>query len=358
MAPARNHPAPGDVISGEKFRFQILERLQAGGMNNTLFKVRQLDALSGSIFLAKFFRTTICPPEDGLGGIDQRLLKRFKKEALFLGRFNHSNIVKIIDHARDLASDYICGDQAFYVMEYVEGTTLERIVGRVPVRPRRVIYIAQEIARGLTEVHSKHIVHRDLHPGNVLVNVESAFNVGTVKLLDFGSAVGEPITRSYVYEPHYDPIGGAFHRAPEADNPQRALPSSDVFSFAVTLLELASGTLIRNECSGVWQRGDWIERRMISLQSGYPGAFVSLLRRMVNSEPRQRPTAPEILASLASVKIPMTPPEKLEAGVELVKALGLLAGLGLVVAGALAHVLRNVPPAAGTQEQPSEAPRD
>src|SRR5688500_2222402 len=108
---------------------------------------------------------------------DSDQLERFRREARAVAQLSHPHIVGAIDAGADEGRPYI-------VCEYAEGETLkERIrrMGRLPVD--EAIAYAIEIARALGSAHSRHIVHRDVKPQNVLIDAE-----GSAKVTDFGIA--------------------------------------------------------------------------------------------------------------------------------------------------------------------------
>src|SRR5262249_14601308 len=104
-------------------------------------------------------------------------LERFYREGRAVASLDHPNIVKVHDIDHD-------GKLHFLVMEYVDGNSLQHIVqlfGRMDV-VRATHYVAQA-ARGLQHAHEAGLVHRDVKPGNLLLERQ-----GTIKLLDMGLA--------------------------------------------------------------------------------------------------------------------------------------------------------------------------
>jgi serine/threonine protein kinase len=99
---------------------------------------------------------------------------RFVQEARAASALNHPNIVTIHDIGQADGVDFIA-------MEYVEGKTLDELIGRKGLN--EALRIAIQIADALAKAHAAGIVHRDLKPGNVMVTAE-----GRVKVLDFGLA--------------------------------------------------------------------------------------------------------------------------------------------------------------------------
>jgi serine/threonine-protein kinase len=105
---------------------------------------------------------------------------RFAREVQAVTVLTHPNTVRIYDYGR-------AADGAFYfVMEYLDGPTLEDLVGRTgPLPPGRVVYLLRQLCGALVEAHAAGLVHRDLKPGNVIVATLGGQR-DVAKLLDFG----------------------------------------------------------------------------------------------------------------------------------------------------------------------------
>ncbi len=105
---------------------------------------------------------------------------RFAREVQAVTALTHPNTVRVYDYGR-------AADGAFYfVMEYLDGPTLEELVGRTgPLPPSRVVYLLRQLCGALAEAHAAGLVHRDLKPGNVIVATLGGQR-DVAKLLDFG----------------------------------------------------------------------------------------------------------------------------------------------------------------------------
>jgi serine/threonine protein kinase len=105
------------------------------------------------------------------------LKERFKNEAAALARLNHSGIVALYDYIEE-------GQEAFLVMEFAEGTPLDRMIEKNgKLNEKFALELLRQIAEALAYAHSQGIVHRDIKPSNFIVSAE-----GKVKILDFGIA--------------------------------------------------------------------------------------------------------------------------------------------------------------------------
>jgi len=153
-------------------------------------------------------------------------------------RLHHPNIAA----AKTLEVDPGSGE-CFFVMEFVDGMELNRLLlrhdNRMPLD--EVIGIARQVATALDFCHSRHIIHRDIKPGNIIVDKK-----GVVKVLDFGLAEAfatrmASITREQATE--YMTIGGTCHfMPPEQWKGQRMDGRTDQYALAATVYKLLSGT--------------------------------------------------------------------------------------------------------------------
>src|SRR5437016_3507890 len=101
--------------------------------------------------------------------------RRFVQEAKAASALNHPNVI----HTYDI--DTADGTN-FIAMEYVEGKTLDEVIGRKGLKASEALKYAVQIADALAAAHAAGIVHRDVKPTNIMVNG------GLVKILDFGLA--------------------------------------------------------------------------------------------------------------------------------------------------------------------------
>src|SRR5919202_2684489 len=158
---------------------------------------------------------------------DPLQLERFRREARAVARLSHPHVVTVIDAGED-------DDHPYIVFEYVEGETLKGRIKRTGGLPVvEAVAYAIEIARALAAAHAQRLVHRDVKPQNVLLDVEGRAKVtdfGIARVLDDGhlTATGRVLgTTDYV--------------APEQALGEEVTEQSDIYSLGVCLYEMLTG---------------------------------------------------------------------------------------------------------------------
>jgi serine/threonine protein kinase len=162
---------------------------------------------------------------------DSSFISRFRREALAAARLVHPNIVQVFDFGSDSHSG-----RQFIVMEYVDGhSCAELLRDRGPMTPRDAVEILTQACRGLDYAHRNGVVHRDVKPGNLMVNTD-----GVVKLADFGiakAAEHSDITKVGSV------LGTAAYLSPEQARGEPAGPASDMYALGVVSYQLMAGRL-------------------------------------------------------------------------------------------------------------------
>jgi len=215
--------------------YQFLEKLGAGGMGE-IWKAQDTR-------LNRFVAVKVLTSASA-GDPERR--RRFIQEAQAASALNHPNIITI----HDIISE---GDAEFMVMEFVQGKTLIDLIPKGGLRVPQVLKYAVQMTDALQTAHAAGIVHRDLKPGNVMVT-----ETGLVKVLDFGLAKltdssplsqtgnsGDDTTRTIAEAPltvEGSIIGTVSYMSPEQAQGKKVDARSDIFSFAVVLYEMVTGT--------------------------------------------------------------------------------------------------------------------
>ncbi len=205
-------------------QYRIVEKIGEGGMG-VVYKA--LDTRLKRIVAIKVLRPHLAQNRDRLA--------RFEREAHVLASLNHSNIAAI--HGLEGYDD-----KSFLVLEFVDGETLAEHIATGPMRTRRAIDIATQIARAIEEAHDKGIVHRDLKPSNVKVKPD-----GTVKVLDFGLAKALSDERQSDEQTVSDVtqegvvLGTPAYMSPEQARGRTIDRSTDIWAFGCVLFEMLAG---------------------------------------------------------------------------------------------------------------------
>ncbi|HVL11389.1 MAG TPA: serine/threonine-protein kinase [Gemmata sp.] len=222
-------------------------------------------------------------------------VERFYREARACAALNHPNIVR----AFDVGSEK---DTHFLVMEYIDGKNLAQRLdeagGVLPVG-EAVGYIIQA-ATGLQHAHARKLVHRDIHPGNLVLCKD-----GVVKILDVGIARFFHLASDAVTE-KYQPgmvVGQADYMAPEQAVPGKPLDHrADIYSLGATLYHLVTG-----RPPFVSQRG----ANLVLAHQSLPVPRANLIRESV----------PEELAAIINKMLSKKPDDRLQSAEEVIAAL-------------------------------------
>ena len=208
---------------------------------------------------------------------------QFRREAENAAQVQHPNAISVFDT--------IDGDECWLVMEHLPTDSLDKILaehGTLP--PHRVARIGVQIAAALAAVHAKKIVHRDVKPGNILVTGDDL-----AKLTDFGISIWCEVTGT----DDGRITGTPAFMAPEVAAGRAATGASDVFSLGATLFTALEGAppFGTGEVTEVLARAR--EGRTEPMVNA--GPLAPLITRMLERNPRKRPTAEEVRQRLREI---------------------------------------------------------
>ena len=214
-------PTPTE-LSVDFPQLEILELLGQGGMG-MVYKARQSQ-------LDRFVALKILPKRDSN---DPAFEERFAREARALAKLNHPNIVGVHDFGKN--ERYY-----FFIMEYVDGVNLRQMEQTQRLTPEQAINIIPKICDALQYAHEEGIVHRDIKPGNILIDKK-----GRVKIADFGLAklLGKKDGEAHLTQSNVV-MGTPHYMAPEqVNNPLTVDHRADIYSLGVVFYEMLTGEL-------------------------------------------------------------------------------------------------------------------
>jgi len=267
-------------VVGKKYK--LLERLGAGGMGSVY--------LCEHVYMRRRVAVKVLPPNRSE---DHSARERFYREARAVAALDHRNIVR----AHDIDCD---GKVHFLVMEYVDGSSLQEIVKKHgPMQLTRAAHYIRQAALGLQHAHEAGLVHRDVKPGNLLVD-----RAGTVKVLDMGLArffndASDDITRKH----DETVLGTTDYLAPEQALDGNVDIRADIYSLGATFYFLLAGQPPFAEGT-VAQKLIWHQTRqpksIRSVRPEVPEALAAVIEQMMTKDPTQRYQTPaEVAEALA-----------------------------------------------------------
>jgi serine/threonine-protein kinase len=200
----------GDLL-GERYRLD--ERIAAGGMGDVW---RATDLVLGRVVAVKVVRGALLA--------DPAFSARFRSEARLLAAFRHPGVVDVYDYGESAEpAEGAENEAAYLVMAYVKGEPLSaRIATQGRLSAAETASVITQAARALHAVHENGIIHRDVKPGNLLIQPD-----GTVILVDFGVAYSAAVTRVTGVN---DVIGTALYMAPEQVSKLALSAATDVYA--------------------------------------------------------------------------------------------------------------------------------
>lgn len=279
--------------------YEVLGILGQGGMG-VVYKARQLN-LDRFVALKVIHETLLA---------NRMAVHRFEREAMAAARLMHPNIVAIYQAGQ-------FGSHHYLAMEYVHGTTLQRMVeeaGCLTV-DKACAYIRQA-ALGLQHAHERGLVHRDIKPPNLMVTADGAL----VKLLDMGLA---RLTATELQPGSHMTQQGVFMGTPDFVAPEQAVDAryadirADLYSLGCTLYYILTGqlpfpteTVVEKIDKHRWSLATPVER----LRPEIPPQVSQIVQRLMAKKPAERFQTPVELAaalvpyaagdSMASVLLP------------------------------------------------------
>jgi serine/threonine protein kinase len=227
MNPLYNFLQSGELLEG---KFKLNKEIGRGGMGHVY--------AAKDISLGREVAVKVLPPHYNN---DESVVARFQREARAMASLDHANIVTVYSIGHDAQLHY-------FVMKLLAGETLahkikRQEIGQIsPYTIKEIIELLIQACNGLEHAHRKNLLHRDIKPGNLMINQDHKLTImdfGIVKRLDNSSVetVGLKTAHGKIFgTPEYMPPEQAMGKGDYA-------PGSDVYALAIVAYELLCGVL-------------------------------------------------------------------------------------------------------------------
>ncbi|MFZ5861777.1 MAG: protein kinase domain-containing protein [Nitrospirota bacterium] len=236
--------------------YQVLDKIGQGGMA-LVYKGRQT-SLNRSVAI-KVLSPKFCQ--------DPSFVERFNRESLIIARLRHPNIIHVIDRG-------ISDGRPYFIMEFIEGTDLAKVIKENTKTLREKTEIIVQVCKALAYAHKNGVIHRDIKPGNILLDPE-----GNALVADFGIAhlfQGDDPDRNHGDGPVV--MGTPRYMSPEQRvDSSTVTAASDVYSLGVVMHELFTG-----------QRFEGTATTPSVVNPELPSGLDAVITRCLESDPARR----------------------------------------------------------------------
>ena len=268
-------------------RYELEAEVASGGMG-TVWRAR--DEVLGRPVAVKVLHEHLARDPD--------LLDRFRLEAVAAARLNHPAIVRVFDTGID---DGVC----YIVMELFEGTTLQAVLAeRGTLQPEEAARIVGSALHGLGHAHREGVIHRDVKPGNILLDRD-----GWVKVTDFGIAkaafAGDDLTTTG------NLLGTSRYLAPEQVTGGPTDARTDLYSTGIVLYEALTGRVPFEAATHIATATLRLSAEVVrprALRSGIPRALDAVVMRALARDADQRFASAEEMAEALEQAVPTGAP--------------------------------------------------
>lgn len=252
-------------------RYRLVRQIAVGGMGEVWVAS---DQALGREVAVKVLREEYAGNED--------FLERLRTEARNSAALSHRNIAQMYDYGEQRGSGYL-------VMELVHGEPMADLLEREPVIPLpRLLPILSQTARALFAAHEAGVVHRDVKPGNILLD-----RSGDVKITDFGVSLAAnqvPMTATGMV------MGTAQYLSPEQAVGQAATGASDVYALGIVAYESVVGHRPFTGSTPVDIAVAHVNEEVPPLPAGVDRQLGKLIMAMLAKDPLERPHPADALA--------------------------------------------------------------
>ena len=269
-------PSRSGLIAG---RFRLQDVVASGGMGEVY---RARDVVSHLQVCVKLLRS-----------VEEREGERFVQEAKILSGLQHPSIVRYLAHG-------LVGSDHYLVMEWLDGEDLARWIERDPPPLAETVVLLKQAAEALAYAHAHEVIHRDIKPHNLFLLERK---ISQLKVLDFGIAKLTNAARRLTRTGNL--VGTPGYLAPETIDGGGAIDGrADIFSLGCVAHECLTGKpTFRGHEPGVLIAKLMLEDppHLSEVVPDVPRAIGDLVARMLSKNPERRPTAVQVLRTLAAL---------------------------------------------------------
>ncbi|WP_155798774.1 serine/threonine-protein kinase, partial [Sorangium cellulosum] len=236
----------GDVAGG---RFRLIQPIGSGGMSSVWWARHELIGRDVALKLSPAIQ-------------DEQVIGRFVREAKIIGKFQHRNIVGVVDAGELQEEGYL-----FLALELLRGSPFaDRLIPHRPLPPEEVLPVLMEVCSGLSAAHAEGVVHRDIKPENIVMAMVPGEGV-VPKIVDFGisqlTGAGDALT-----------IDGQLLGTPSYMSPEQVLGKRTIDARA-----------------DLWAVGVMLYEALSGAQPFRGGSHHAVLRRILETEPAPLPSS-------------------------------------------------------------------
>ncbi|MFD2840781.1 serine/threonine-protein kinase [Populibacterium corticicola] len=261
-------PQAGLALGG---RYRLIRQIAVGGMGEVWVAKDESLARDIAVKVLK---------EEFVGNAD--FLNRFRVEARNAASLSHAHIAQLYDYGEQDGSAYL-------VMELVHGEPMSDLLEREPVLPLgRLLTILSQTSRALHAAHVGGVVHRDIKPGNIIIE-----HSGDVKITDFGVSLAAnqvPMTAAGMV------MGTAQYLSPEQAIGRPATGASDIYALGIVAYEAIAGNRPFTGKTPVDIAVAHVNEPVPPLPRTTHAELANLVMRMLSKDPLERPRSGAALA--------------------------------------------------------------